>query len=76
MAAPQGKPYDFNAYAAGAKRYGGGRSAPNVGMMLDPMGYRERELENQAKRNALLRRLKANAKRNFMSSAWLGGPRS
>lgn len=74
MAANQGKPYDFNSYAAGVKRYGGGRTAPNIGMKLDPMGYRQRELETEAKRNALLRRLKMNAKKNFLSSPWLGGP--
>jgi len=69
----ENKPNSFNSYAAGAKVYGSGRSNPTSGP-VDPSGYRERDLKTKAKRNALLRRLKAQAKGNFMSSDWLGGP--
>jgi hypothetical protein len=68
----QGKPYDFNSYAAGNKIYGGGRSFPTMGP-VDIMGYRERDLKTKAKRNAMLRRLKAGNTKNFNSPAWLGG---
>ena len=65
----------FNAYAAGDKVYGGGRDFPTMGP-VDPMGYRERDLKTKAKRNAMLRRLKAGNSKNFMSSSWLKGPRA
>lgn len=45
-------------YAVGNKVYGGGRSFPNLGPS-DPLGYRERDLRQRARRNAILRRLKA-----------------
>lgn len=64
---------DFNAYAAGNKIYGGTRSFPTMGP-VDPLGYRERDLAAQARRNAMLRRLKAQSAGKFMSSPWLGGP--
>jgi hypothetical protein len=73
MAAFNGKEYDFNSYAAGNKVYGGGRSAPNIGP-VDKLGYRERDLKAKAKRNAMLRRLKAGNSGKFMSAPWLGGP--
>lgn len=68
------KPYDYNSYAAGNKVYGFGRSNPTSGP-VDKTGYRERDLATRARRNALLRRLKAGAAGNFMSQDWLGGPR-
>lgn len=43
---------------------------------VDKMGYRERDLAVRSRRNALLRRIKAGAQNKYMSSAWLGGPRS
>lgn len=52
----QGKQY--LPYAAGNKIYGGGRDAPNIGP-VDPTGHRERDLKYQARRTAMLRRLKA-----------------
>lgn len=70
-----GKAYDFNSYSAGNKVYGAGRSFPTMGP-VDPLGYRERDLAIRARRNAILRRLKAGNSKNYMSSAWLGGPRS
>lgn len=69
----KGQSYDYNSYAVGNKIYGGGRSFPNIGPS-DKLGYRERDLTHRARRNALLRRLKAGNKQQFMSSAWLGGP--
>lgn len=70
------KPDSYNAYAAGNKIYGlGGRSAPNVGQTLDPTGYINRDAEVRLKRNALLRRLKAGAKKDYMNPDFLGGLR-
>lgn len=52
----QGK--QFLPYAAGNKIYGGGSDAPNIGP-VDPTGHRGRDLKYQARRTAILRRLKA-----------------
>ena len=60
----------FNRYAVGNKVYGGGRSMPTIGP-VDPLGYRERDLQTQARRNALLRMLKANSNKNYMNPDWL-----
>lgn len=60
----QGKQY--LPYAVGNKIYGGGRDAPNLGP-VDPMGHRERDLKYQARRSAMLRRLKSIGKGDFMS---------
>lgn len=73
MAAYKGKSYDFQSYAAGNKLYGFGRSSPHMGGGLDKLGYRERDAGTRLKRNAMLRRLKAGQKKNFMSPDWLGG---
>lgn len=68
------KPDSYNAYSAGSKVYGiGGRSNPTHGR-VDPSGYLERDATTRLKRNALLRRLKAGQKGNYMSPDWLGGP--
>lgn len=61
----QGK--QFLPYAAGDKIYGGGRDAPNLGP-VNPMGYRDRDLKYQARRTAILRRLKANQQGNYMNA--------
>ncbi len=53
-------------YAAGDKIYGGGRDAPNLGP-VNPLGYRERDLKYQARRDAMLRRMKAMQSGNMMS---------
>ena len=45
----------FNAYSAGAKRYGSGRRNPNQGAAQDKTGYGARDLRNEARKNALLR---------------------
>lgn len=61
----------FNKYAAGNKIYGGGRSMPTVGP-VDPLGYKERDAKTKTRRNALLRRMKAEQKGQYNSSDWLG----
>ena len=65
--------YDFNSYAVGNKVYGGGRSNPTSGP-VDKLGYRERDAMIRAKRNALLRRLKATQAKQYYSRDYLGGP--
>lgn len=58
---------DINPYAVGNRIYGGGRSFPNIGPS-DPMGYAERDLKTKARRDAILRRMKAQKDGNFMSA--------
>lgn len=47
----------FNAYAAGKKHYGMGRSMPTVGKISNKAGYKERDVKAAARRDALLRRI-------------------
>lgn len=54
-------------YLVGNKVYGGGRSFPNIGPS-DKLGYRERDRKQRARRNAILRRLKAQEARQFRSA--------
>lgn len=61
----------FNPYAAGKKQYSSIFGAPNVGPVSDKSGYIDRDLAAKSKRNALLRRLRAGIKGNFMSSEFL-----
>lgn len=68
-----GQSYDFQAYAAGNKIYGGGRSNPTMGP-VDKLGYRERDAAVRLKRNAMLRRMKASNSKNYMNPNYLGGP--
>lgn len=63
----------FNPYAAGHKVYGGGRHNPTSGP-VDKLGYRERDLATRAKRNAVLRRLKAMQSGKYMSPDVLRNP--
>lgn len=56
----------YNPYATGNRVYGGGRSMPNIGPS-DPAGYRERDKLHKARRNAMLRRMKAQQSGNLMS---------
>lgn len=58
-------------YSAGTKRYGAGRSMPNIGPVSDLLGYAQRDNENQARRNALLRRLRAQDTGNPMNLGYL-----
>ena len=48
----------FNPYSAGNKRYGAGRSMPNIGPVAHPLGYAERDNKAQARKNAIMRRMK------------------
>lgn len=57
----------YNPYAAGDKIYGGGRSFPTSGP-VDKTGYKERDLTSKARRDAILRRLKATQSGNFASA--------
>ena len=71
------KPDAYTPYAAGEKQYGFGRNHPTDGTMdsaAQKTGYRERDMANQAKRNAYLARMKAAQSGNYMSSAYLGAP--
>lgn len=47
----------FSAYGAGTKRYGGGRSMPNLGPVGNKAGYAQRDREEAAKRNLRLKRM-------------------
>lgn len=57
----------FNPYAAGNKVYGAGRPMPTVGP-VDKAGYRTRDRLAAARRNAMLRRMKAQLAGNQMSA--------
>ena len=57
----------FNPYAAGQKVYGAGRPMPNIGP-VNKMGYRVRDRAAKARRDAMLRRMKAMQKGNTMSA--------
>lgn len=63
----------FNKLAAGNKIYGSGRPMPTLGP-VDPLGYKERDAQALARRNAMLKQIQAMQQQNFMSSASLGGP--
>lgn len=45
-------------YSVGNRVYGGGRPFPTSGP-VDKSGYRERDLKYQARRNVILRKMKA-----------------
>lgn len=60
----------FNSYAVGRKVYGGGRSFPTSGK-VDPTGYKERDRVAKARRDAMLKRLRANLSKNYGSPAYL-----
>lgn len=67
-----GRGQQFQAYGAGNKRYGpSGRAAPNIGPVGDRSGYKQRDLQAQLRRNAMLARLQAGQKTNYMSKAYL-----
>lgn len=57
----------INPYTVGNKVYGGGRSFPTMGP-VDKLGYQERDLKATARRDAILRRLKSNARGDYMSA--------
>lgn len=64
----------FNSYAAGKKHYGGGRSQPNIGPVSPTglMGYMNRDQEVKARKDAIMRRLKAQQMGNPMNPNILG----
>lgn len=66
-----GRGASFSNYAAGRKKYGSGRNAPNVGPVRNRRGYKERDAKAKSKRAAMLRRLKAGQSRRYMSSDYL-----
>jgi len=59
-------------YLVGNKVYGSGRSFPTSGP-VDRLGYIERDAKARARQSVMLRRMKANAKANYMSSDMLRG---
>lgn len=48
----------FQPYAAGPKRYGGGRTAPNLGPVTNTQGYKERDLRNKVYKKRMMQKLK------------------
>ena len=61
---------EFNPFAAGARKYGMGRTNPTSGA-VDPSGYAARDLKRKAKMNALAAKTKASAKGNYASPNYL-----
>lgn len=69
MAYLRGRRQGFNPFSAGNKIYESTGNSPNGGGPTnDPLAYIDRDTEALVRRNAMLRRLKANAKGNYMSS--------
>ncbi len=67
-----GGPKAFNPYAAGDKSYGSGRPMPTIGPVASPQGYDERDNRAQARKNAIMRRMKGSSGGNPMSSNVIG----
>lgn len=59
--------FEFNPYAAGAKIYNSVASSPTRGA-VDKTGYAMRDRKKQARRNAVLAKLKAQQNGAFASS--------
>ena len=57
----------FSPYTAGSKVYGGGRPMPTIGP-VDKAGYRMRDRAAKARRDAMLRRMKAMQSNNPMKA--------
>lgn len=68
----QGAGQSFNPYSAGNKQYGT-QGSPNLGPTDQPEGYAERDNAARLRRDALLRRMKANQGGRFMSAPSLNG---
>jgi hypothetical protein len=64
----------FQSYAAGTKKYGAGRSMPNIGNVSGTglQGYAERDQKAKSRKQAIMRRLKAQSQGNPNSSSILG----
>lgn len=68
---PFDKPDAYTPYAAGAKTYGlGQRTNPTMGV-VDKGGYMERDAMAAARKEAIMRKMKAQQQGNYMSSAAL-----
>lgn len=70
------QPNAYSPYAAGPKQYGlAGGHAPTMGPVgFDgQQGYQDRDMQNRARRNALLGQIQARQGGNDMSAANLGG---
>lgn len=65
-----GRGTSFNKYAAGSRRYGGGRDVPNIGPS-DKAGYRERDRKAKTRRKYALKRMQAVQRGNYMSADYL-----
>jgi hypothetical protein len=65
-----------SSYAAGSKTYRGVSSAPNIGPVTNTEGYAERDLKYKTRRrnNALLKRIRAKQKKQYMSADYLSAP--
>ncbi len=57
----------WSPYTAGNKVYGAGRPMPTIGP-VNPAGYRERDRMAKARRNAILRRMRAMQSGNPMAA--------
>lgn len=55
-------------YLVGNRVYNGFSPSPRVGPVADKSGYRERDLKHRARRNAILRRLKAKNRGEHMNA--------
>jgi hypothetical protein len=62
----------YTPYAAGYTMYGGGRSNPTAGP-VDKAGYQQRDLENRARRQAVLNRMQAAQRGEYNSPAYQNG---
>ena len=69
------KPDGFNAYGLGIKRYGSGRSMPNIGPVGSEgrAGYAKRDRSIAAQKQALMERMQAGNSGSFASAAYLRG---
>lgn len=67
----QKRAYSRNKYAAGKPVYNGSTTAPQRGPGLDPLGYADRDRRARVRRNAVLRRMKAQNTKNFNYPDWL-----
>jgi hypothetical protein len=56
----------FNAFAAGNKVYGSGRSNPTMGP-VDKTGYSERDRKRKVRQNAIQARMKAGQGKQYAS---------
>jgi hypothetical protein len=67
MAVSNARLRSVNPYSTGNKVYGAGRSFPTMGP-VDKLGYAERDAQHRSRRNAIGRRLAANAKGAYASA--------